>query len=219
MHFQPVEHSGEDSYLAHGGGDLVSETVNDGFDDVFGTHDDDNAEISHPSDMRRLETEHTTAGYREGIHVGKQATLQEGFDHGYPIGAAIGLQAGQILGVLEAIVEGLKGREDETLAKAESLLTDARGDLSIERLFGNDYWTSKGDPSYDVEPHLLQIKDGALAHPLIRKWSKILDEQLQLWKIDRSVLDQASAEPQQEPVSEEQPERAEESVTRDPLDW
>ena len=221
MHYQPVENMGDDAYIVHGGEHLQPETLNDTFDDVFGGHDDESAETSHPSDMRRLETEHATAGYREGINVGKQATLQQGFDDGYTMGAAIGLQAGQVLGVLEGIVEALDGRGPETLTKAESLLADARTDLGVERLFSSDYWKSSGEPSYGVDRDVLQTKDGALAHPLVRKWTDVLEEQLRAWKIDRSILDHVNPEPQpqQERASEEPHEHAGESVTRDPLDW
>lgn len=218
MHFQPIDHSGDDAYLSSGGGNLRPDVVNDVLDDIFGGQDLEDAETSHPSDMRRLETEHATAGYREGINIGKQATLQKGFDEGYTMGAAIGLQAGQILGVLEGIVEALKGHNNETLAKAEKLLADARGDLGVERLFSSDYWKSNGEPSYEVDHDLLQSRDGGLAHPLIRKWSGILEEQVHQWKIDKSILDHVNPEPQ-EPLHEEQHEPAGQPVSKDPLDW
>ncbi|KFH43303.1 hypothetical protein ACRE_059610 [Hapsidospora chrysogenum ATCC 11550] len=221
MHFQPVDPSGEDTYLAHGGGDPAPppEVVNDGLDDVFGGDDEFvDAQNSHP-DIRRLETDHSTAGYREGVHIGKQETLQKGFDEGYPLGAAIGLQAGQIVGLLEGIAEALKAAKVETSAKSEQLLADARADLSVEALFSADYWKPNGQPRYEVaDGTSLQTKEVALAHPLIRKWTDTLEEQIRLWKINRFILDHVKQTPH-EPAPEGLPERAGEGISKDPLEW
>ncbi|KAM0513818.1 hypothetical protein ACHAPE_007419 [Trichoderma viride] len=160
----------------------------------------------HPSDMRRLETEHATAGYREGISTAKEQTAQAGFDEGFGLGATIGLAAGQLLGMLEGIDDALKGRlggqagsQDEqgtsSAAATSELLAEARQDLSVLKIFSPDYWAPDGNWSYDVEPHgdgdgdEILFPDVAKAHPLIRKWTAIVDEQARLWKIDRSVLD------------------------------
>ncbi|KAM0246080.1 hypothetical protein ACHAQJ_010360 [Trichoderma viride] len=158
----------------------------------------------HPSDMRRLETEHTTAGYREGISVAKERTVQAGFDEGFSLGATIGLAAGRLLGTLEGIDDALKNRlnsqagsEDEeataTAAATSKLLTEAREDLSVLKIFSPDYWAPDGNWSYDVKPDgdddEVLFPDVAKAHPLIRKWTAIVDEKVRLWRIDRSVLD------------------------------
>lgn len=162
----------------------------------------------HPSDMRRLETEHATAGYREGISTAKEQTVQAGFDEGFSLGATIGLAAGQLLGMLEGIDDALKSRlggqagsqdgQGTASATATSeLLAEARQELSVLKIFSPDYWAPDGNWSYDVEPHgdgegdgdEILFPDVAKAHPLIRKWTTIVDEQARLWKIDRSVLD------------------------------
>ncbi|EHK42780.1 uncharacterized protein TrAtP1_002124 [Trichoderma atroviride] len=162
----------------------------------------------HPSDMRRLETEHATAGYREGISTAKEQTVQAGFDEGFSLGATIGLAAGQLLGMLEGIDDALKSRlggqagsqdgQGTASATATSeLLAEARQELSVLKIFSPDYWAPDGNWSYDVEPHgdgegegdEMLFPDVAKAHPLIRKWTAIVDEQARLWKIDRSVLD------------------------------
>ncbi|KAL7894486.1 hypothetical protein HDV63DRAFT_216696 [Trichoderma sp. SZMC 28014] len=154
----------------------------------------------HPSDMRRLETEHATAGYREGISTAKERTVQAGFDEGFSLGATIGLAAGQLLGMLEGIDDALKGSsqdgQDTASATATSeLLTEARQELSVLKIFSSDYWAPDGNWSYDVEPHgdgdgdEILFPDVAKAHPLIKKWTAIVDEQARLCKIDRSVLD------------------------------
>ena len=219
MHFQPVEHSSDDVYLGNGGGGPRREVVNDVFEDVFGEEEIQQVEASHPSDMRRLETEHATAGYREGVNVGKQATLQRGFDEGYTMGAAIGLQAGQILGALQGIVEALTAKDGEVLGQAEKLLGDAKEELSVERLFNGTYWESNGEPSYEVDHDDLQSKQGGLAHPLIQQWTLILDQQVQVWHIDRTILDHINTG-MHEPIAEETHDHPGQiPATRDPLDW
>lgn len=219
MHFQPVESTGDDAYHAQGGVDVHPAEVNDPLDDVFGGDDLGHAELSHPSDMRRLETEHATAGYREGIAVGKEDTLQEGFDEGYSMGAAIGLQAGRILGILEGITEAARRSQPiETAGQAEKTLAEAREDLGVERLFSGDYWRPTGEPGYEVDGEVLHRKDGALAHPLIRKWTDVLEQRIQLWGIDTAVLERAQPRPS-EPSREEKPEHEGQATTMDPLDW
>lgn len=160
----------------------------------------------HPSDMRRLETEHATAGYREGISTAKERTVQAGFDEGFSLGATIGLAAGQLLGMLEGIDDALKnrlggqagsqdGQETASATVTSELLTKAREELSVLKIFSPDYWAPDGNWSYDVEPHgdadgdEILFPDVAKAHPLIKKWTAIVDEQARLWKIDRSALD------------------------------
>ena len=130
MHYQPVEPSENDMYLSQATFEQEPRVINDQLDDIFGEEDDDhqNTHESHPSDQRRLQTDHSTAGYREGVNVGKQDSLQKGFDEGYTIGAAIGLQAGQILGVLEGIAEALQGDD-----RVHGLLAEARDELSVEK--------------------------------------------------------------------------------------
>ncbi|KAL6856674.1 hypothetical protein J3F83DRAFT_718218 [Trichoderma novae-zelandiae] len=229
MHFRPTEQSMDDEYLAQGGGGNSGHEAapEDGsgsggvyfsLDDVFGpeseaglgTGEDGGAVVSsldgpehplHPSDMRRLETEHTTAGYREGISAAKERTIQAGFDEGFSLGAAIGLAAGQLLGILEGIEDALKstsqdrlGGESEEAETASKLLAEAREELSVRNIFSPDYWAPDGNWSYDVKPEANEgdevlFADVAKAHPLIRKWTDIVDERVKLWKIDRSVLE------------------------------
>ncbi|KAL7815881.1 hypothetical protein V8C44DRAFT_301935 [Trichoderma aethiopicum] len=233
MHFRPVEQSMDGEYLAQGrggnSGQVATPEDDSGsgsggvyfsLDDVFGPEteagsgsgDDIAAVISslggpehalHPSDMRRLETEHTTAGYREGISAAKERTVQAGFDEGFSLGAAIGLAAGQLLGILEGIEDALKttppdrvGDENEESKTASRLLAEAREELSVPKIFSSDYWAPDGNWSYDVNPEANEddevlFADVAKAHPLIRKWTDIVDERVKVWKIDRSVLDES----------------------------
>ncbi|KZF20432.1 hypothetical protein L228DRAFT_240952 [Xylona heveae TC161] len=56
-----------------------------------------------PSDIPRLRSVHSTAGYRDGIAFAKNEYIQAGFDEGYALGAVIGLRIGWILGALEGL--------------------------------------------------------------------------------------------------------------------
>ncbi|KAG5742437.1 hypothetical protein H9Q70_014711, partial [Fusarium xylarioides] len=87
--------------------------TNDALDGVFGSgpssptdvrHDDGSA-TSNRSDIRRLQTVHTTAGAREAIAVSKESSLQTGVDAGFSLGATVGMRAVHILGLLEGINE------------------------------------------------------------------------------------------------------------------
>lgn len=215
MHYQPIEETGDETYLSEGGGSLPSPQIisNNAFDDVFGADNFEESEFTHPSDMRRLETEHTTTGYREGIAIGKEATLQKGFDQGYTIGAAIGLRAGHLLGTLEGIAEALRPQKNDISEKMEKLLADAKVDLSVDKIFSSEYWKGDGERKYKITGG----EEAALAHPVIRRWDSVVGEQMELWKLDRLILDQVKpAAP--EPMVEEQ-EHREQVPTRDPLDW
>lgn len=233
MHFLPVDHSTDDGYLAHGGARGAERTEDtaevalaaayDPLDDVFGSTDDmtaadtfldrqDSASHAHPSDMRRLETEYTTAGYREGVSVSKEKTVQVGFDEGFSLGATIGLSAGLLLGALEGIVDAIKsqgGGDDGRVIQARELLTEAQGELSATKIFSPDYWEADGNWRFDVKTatetmagkkdtddggekeneEMVLFSHVAKCHPLIHKWTGIIDEQMQYWKIDRSVVD------------------------------
>ncbi|UKZ74307.1 hypothetical protein TrVFT333_001969 [Trichoderma virens FT-333] len=234
MHFRPVEQSMDDEYLTQGGGGDAgqgaaledrprSRGVYFSLDDVFwpdesGMIPGENAVATpwiepenppHPSDMRRLELEHTTAGYREGISAAKDQTIQAGFDEGFSLGATIGLVAGQLLGTLEGIENALSSRPDgdEEAAEASKLLAEAREDFSVTKIFSSDYWAPDGNWTYDVEEtdegDEVLFPDVAKAHPLIRKWTDIVDERVKLWNIDRSLLDGEDGEDRMEAAADD----------------
>lgn len=70
------------------------------------------------SDAPLVRRQQVTAGYREGVSIGKAQTMQNGFDQGYPLGAEIGLRVGYIKGVLEGIALSLiKTENTETVQK------------------------------------------------------------------------------------------------------
>ncbi|KAK1778283.1 hypothetical protein QBC45DRAFT_353495 [Copromyces sp. CBS 386.78] len=119
----------------------------------------------HPSDIPRLQQEHTTAGYRDGITVAKAEHVQAGFDEGFGLGATIGAVAGQLLGVLEGLsfavasgsskggqkedVEG-KGEGESMKEKLKRLSAEAEKDLSVQSIYGKEYWDEDGTWRYEV---------------------------------------------------------------------
>ncbi|CAK7199057.1 Essential protein Yae1, N terminal [Sporothrix eucalyptigena] len=141
----------------------------------------------HPSDMNRLQQDHSTAGYREGLSAGKNATLQAGFDEGYPLGAALGTMVGGLLGLLEGLVVALPSDSvpsSSTGGDAESLstlLARARQELTARSIYSTEYFAPDGTWTYDMEEQDGQestIYDVAGAHPLIKTWRGIVDRQL-----------------------------------------
>ncbi|KAH6888145.1 hypothetical protein B0T10DRAFT_69326 [Thelonectria olida] len=234
MHFHPIEHTADEAYLTQAQDNFQVEmdiqAANDALDDVFGSdstspifeHHDAFPGTSHPSDMRRLQAEHSTAGYREGVTVAKESSLQAGFDEGFSLGASIGLKAGQLLGVIEGIADAVRGLEDADSLRVKGLVREAREDLSIATIFKPDYWAEDGNWKYEVpapgaEDEVV-FSDVAKAHPLIRKWTAIVDEQIVLWKIDRAILDDETGE-RVHSVMDEPILSSALPTTRKPLDW
>ncbi|KFA69779.1 hypothetical protein S40285_02467 [Stachybotrys chlorohalonatus IBT 40285] len=229
MHFQSSERPDEDTHFTRAGGDFVATRMasNDPLDDVFGSGPASPAaehepSVSHPSDMHRLRTEHTTAGYREGVTAAKETSIQAGFDEGFSLGATIGLKAGQLLGTIEGIAEAVRADTGKDAAKTEALLSDAREDLSKPSIFSPDYWSSDGNWKFDVPAEGGQeevvFSDVASAHPLVRKWTEIVHEQVQAWKIDVLILDDDNS-PRLEAVSDEHGVTSQAASVRQPLEW
>jgi hypothetical protein len=179
-----------------------SPSHHDPLDDVFGADSADEhgqfqdpSRSDHPSDMRRLETDHTTAGYREGLTAAKMSSVQAGFDEGFSLGASLGQAAGQVLGTLEGILEALRSTASEEAASTEALLYEAREDLNIKRLFAAEYWAPDGNWKYDVKAKdgdsdgEVLFDDVATQHPLIAQWIGVVDKLVETWQIDRAVLE------------------------------
>ncbi|CAM1502165.1 Fc.00g041490.m01.CDS01 [Cosmosporella sp. VM-42] len=230
MHFQPVENMDDDTHItrAQEGYQVDASASNDALDDVFGSSPSsptqdrhEGHDASHPSDINRLQTEHTTAGYREGITAAKESHIQVGFDEGFSLGASVGLKAGQLLGLIEGIAEAVHDREDEESAKVTKLLGEAQGELSAGTIFSPEYWAEDGNWKYEVE-----AKDGdeavfadvADAHPVIQKWTAMVDAQVALWKIDQQILDDESGQ-RLETVMDEPIVSSAGPAAKKPLDW
>lgn len=173
-----------------------------------GSHEHSHANDTLPPDIRRLQVTHSTEGYREGITVGKAQSIQAGFDEGYNLGANVGLKAGQLLGLLEGIAAALghalaqrssSAHRDHTAASASAsasasathasrLLTTARHELRTESIFDEAYWAPDGSWKYDVtgasDDSEILFEDVANAHPLISKWTQIVNGEVQKWSLN-----------------------------------
>ena len=180
----------------------------------------------HPSDIHRLQAEHSTAGYRDGITAAKAQSIQAGFDEGFSLGATIGLKAGQLLGILEGIAGALKAGGDDAAPKADKLLLAARNDLNTKSIYSEEYWAADGNWKYDVrsdtdnEEGEILFSHVADAHPLIQKWSATVEAEVQKWGITENVLEgveeahtQAGAKPLA--AADAQPK----SAGREALNW
>ncbi|KAI3320741.1 hypothetical protein HD806DRAFT_524455 [Xylariaceae sp. AK1471] len=207
----------------------------DSLDDVFGPGPDespihdplvssahDNPDISF--DARRLQAQHTTVGYREGITTGKAASIQAGFDQGFALGANIGIRAGQILGLLEAISAALaEASPTDKSVHADSLLSRAATDLNPERVFTSDFWAPDGTWTYPVvashEGDDIVYPDVADQHPLIAKWSRIARDEANRWHLDQSlpILESSGTSAQEDPAIATPPKP--DSASRDAIEW
>ncbi|RKU48521.1 Essential protein Yae1, N terminal [Coniochaeta pulveracea] len=148
---------------------------------------------THPSDIHRLQQEHSTAGYRDGITNAKAASAQKGFDEGFGLGAVIGSRCGLVLGLLEGVVNALSA-ETEGRKEVEGLLVEARKELDVVSVFGREYWDGEGVWKYEVkgdggEGEVL-FADVAGAHPLVRKWAERVREVVERYGIDVKVLEE-----------------------------
>lgn len=185
----------------------------DPLDDVFGADDtpifeqdfDDDADAhnashrhnlilgQHPSDIHRLQQEHTTAGYRDGIATAKAGSVQTGFDEGFGLGGTIGLKVGRILGLLEGIVGALGADKSATveLEAASRLLSDAKTELELQSVFSEKYWNADGTWKYDVDEGgdegAVLFSHVADAHPLVQKWTAAVDAQMSKWGLEEEL--------------------------------
>ncbi|KAJ6781921.1 hypothetical protein PWT90_07199 [Aphanocladium album] len=238
MHQQPSDLSGEDAHFSqrrYQPEELGLEThsvaaPSDPLDDVFGLDGDFDTqgvvlqapESTHPTDMNRLQAEHSTSGYREGVSVAKEASIQPGFDEGFSLGATVGQQAGHLLGILEGISNALEPLSNEISAEAEQLLNQAREELSIKHIFSPEYWAPDGNWTYPVniqgEEREVLFSDVAAAHPVILKWAGIVDSQVQQWNIQLDILSDETG-PRVEIISDEQAKSGLVQKTNKALDW
>ncbi|RKF73993.1 Uncharacterized protein yae1 [Golovinomyces cichoracearum] len=144
------------------------------------------------SDLPRLKSMHETAGYRDGISKGKEECVQRGFDEGFGLGAIIGLRVGMILGLLEGVSKGAQVAYREA-KRAKQMWQAAENELSTRNIFGIEWWSEHGVWLYevqgDIESEEVTFIHVAKAHPLLKKWEKIVQDEVQKWQIDLKIFD------------------------------
>lgn len=178
--------------------------INDDLDDVFGSApgspvfgENEVRGNDEQSDIPRLKEKHETEGYRDGVTKGKGESVQAGFDEGYGLGAVLGLKIGKILGLLEGVyaaictAEGEEWKVERELA--EKLFEAAKKDLSAQSVFGTEWWGQDGIWKYDVpgekEGKEVVFPDVAAAHPLVQKWERVVNEEINKWALDLGIMD------------------------------
>ncbi|KAL9600543.1 MAG: hypothetical protein Q9219_003089 [cf. Caloplaca sp. 3 TL-2023] len=155
---------------------------------------------SEPSDIPRLRSTHVTNGYREGIASSKDRALQPGFDETYPLGAILGLRVGFLLGELAGLYAAYSSQRIPSSTQQEDvkverqrvreLLVQARRELSIEVLFGRDYWGADGMWVYEVrgKEEEVTFREVVEQHPVMREWvGKVRDEvrKVEIWDAEK----------------------------------
>lgn len=148
---------------------LDSETNTDALADSLST-----SHLQERSDIPRLQSQHSTAGYRDGITASKGKFIQEGFDEEFPLGAELGMKGGWIIDVLEYVVRGGQGVD-----RVKILLKEARQELSFRGLVTPKYFGQDGIWTYDVgekrEGEEDNFRKVAAAHPVIGKWMVVVE--------------------------------------------
>ncbi|RAL58850.1 hypothetical protein DID88_009159 [Monilinia fructigena] len=164
--------------------------------DMFGVG---NTEIS---DIPRLKEKHETEGYRDGVTKGKTESVQKGFDEGYGLGAVLGLRIGKIIGILEGVLGAVavSARRNPKMwngwkkkCRLEELLKNAKEELKTEKVFAREWWGEDGIWKFQVlgekEGKDVVFPDVAAAHPLLRKWQSIVEEEIRRWSLDMELMD------------------------------
>ncbi|KAI1154129.1 hypothetical protein F4825DRAFT_412686 [Nemania diffusa] len=216
----------------------ASPSAYDALDDVFGSGADspppepaasalqDSPDMFMSLDSRRLQAQHNTVGYREGITAGKAGSIQAGFDQGFALGANVGIRAGQVLGLLEGIRAALaEAGPAERSADADSLLSQAAAELNPESVFTSEFWASDGTWTYPVtashETGEIIYPDVADQHPLIAKWSRIARDEANRWHIDQAlhILESNTATTQDDGAAVPATLSNPDMTSRDAIEW
>ncbi|KAF6222822.1 hypothetical protein HO133_000873 [Letharia lupina] len=158
-----------------------SPTINNNLSDIFSDSSPTSPTTADPSDIPRLRSTHSTAGYRAGISASKQRSLQPGFDEGYSLGAVFGLRVGYILGALEGLCAA-HSQESVDRKGLGQLVKEAREHLAIEKIFGREWWGEDGIWRYQVQGKGEEVtfRDVVDAHPLVRSWVERVDQEMKV---------------------------------------
>ena len=170
----------------------TSNTISDVFSDSPPTSPSLAPHATEPSDIPRLRTLHSTAGYREAVSVSKEKHLQSGFDEGYSLGATFGLRIGSLLGILEGLATASKDGTERDLPERQrvlKLLGEARKELCLESVFAKTWWNDDGTWKYEVtgdEASVRDLEDAVTfeqvveVHPLVVRWSSLVQREREI---------------------------------------
>ncbi|KAH7078806.1 hypothetical protein BKA63DRAFT_251158 [Paraphoma chrysanthemicola] len=150
-----------------------------------------------PSRQRALDTD----AYREGLANSKGQYVQEGFDEGYSLGANLGLRIGNILGALQGFVAAWKSHDDVLYRETKDIYAAAKVELAIEQLLGQQWVNEEGIWKWDVqgEDEDATFREVAEQHPLVKKWTKKVEDMATKWRVDFQAVEKmhnSAQEPQ-----------------------
>ena len=156
-------------------------TRNNCLSDIFSDSPPTSPTTTDPSDIPRLRGTHSTAGYRAGISTSKEQTLQAGFDEGYSLGAFFGLRVGYLLGALEGLYVA-HSQESEGRTRLAQLVKEAGEHLTLEKIFGREWWGEDGIWKYEVQRKEEEVTfpEVVSAHPLVRKWVEKVEQEMKI---------------------------------------
>ncbi|KKA29803.1 hypothetical protein TD95_003099 [Thielaviopsis punctulata] len=212
----------------------LSDGSDDDMDDVFAVSRPGSAAggftsgttVHELSELPRLQREHATNGYRDGVTAAKATSIQAGFDEGFSLGATFGAVAGRLLGVLEGVEEALTGEEK---GGVKTMLEQARKELSVERIFAAEYWNGDGTWKYGVQmadgkEEDLVFDDVVREHPLVKSWWKKVDVVMNKWMLTWTIPGREGDEgriEEEEKTEKKLPVRnvAPATTSKNPLDW
>lgn len=144
-----------------------------------------------PSRQRALDTD----AYREGLANSKGQFVQEGFDEGYSLGANLGLRVGYINGVLHGFIAALSKREEQSSREVKDMYAAAQRELAIEELLGQTWVDEEGIWKWEVkgveeDPTFREVAE---QHPVIKKWTSIVEELARRWGVDLRAIEKIQA--------------------------
>jgi hypothetical protein len=120
--------------------------------------------------------------------------MQAGFDEGYSLGAAMGLRVGVLVGGVEGLCSAVADQEEGE--RLRRLRKEVRAELSIERVFAKEWWGEDGVWRYNVavgeaeaDEAEVTFQDVVAAHPLLRKWTEVLEKEARKWGVDLEALE------------------------------
>ena len=96
-----------------GGSGAVPEDMDD---DGWLADSDDEQAVERPSESwQQLERRFATLGFKEGVPVGEEATLQGGFNRGFRTGSALGIDEGTLSGIIRCRIPAPARTSDHSL--------------------------------------------------------------------------------------------------------
>ncbi|KAF4315558.1 hypothetical protein BBO99_00009292 [Phytophthora kernoviae] len=97
----------------------------DGFGDFLSEEEEEETLLAQ--ETVALERRMKTAGIRDGLEIGKEDTLQEGFDQGFALGAKRSFQFALLRGTLAtAVACGLFQNQEDILSQVQSCMKQLR---------------------------------------------------------------------------------------------